>query len=245
VSGRTLLNGGVALDIDTGERKWGIGGPPKHAPSAWSVNGTNCFLVQTHRGVKAVLADSGKELWTAAGGALCPSHTRDRLVLMTKPAKKGARGRVPVCYAIDLQGATELWKGEETYLQQYYDPIIANGHVYFISFGQSKEKDLFGLYTYDLATGKKLQRIARRRQYWGAATDGRVFMPAMEWYIAAETGLDCVNRMYIHPGWKHDVVHTPRQAPHIGVCMAPAIADGRFIYRGRNAVYCVDLRGGR
>jgi hypothetical protein len=28
----------------------------------------------------------------------------------------------------------------------------------------------------------------------------------------------------------------------IGTAIPPAIADGRLIYRSRNAVYCVDLR---
>jgi hypothetical protein len=234
VSGKTLLAVGQAYNVDTGKALWSTKSRDRFMPSPWRVDGIDCFLTYFgSAGTAAVRADTGETLWTAPGVSCMPAHTEDRLITMMPPEQRQT-GRVPACYAIDASGATLLWKGSETYQLNYADPQIHGGRVFFVSYKGGRDKSP-GMSIHDLLTGKKLQKIPYRAEYWGAATDNRLYRPGMRWFSL--DGPDVVP-----VGAKRSKRQRCRYAPFIGTCIPPAIADGRVVYRSRNAVYCLDLR---
>jgi outer membrane protein assembly factor BamB len=235
VSGSTVFGMKVARDVATGKELWGVSSPDRRMASPWRVDGIDCFLYATHKGMAALRADTGEPLWTLPGEFgydMIPTHTDNRLILLAN--KKGKKGSHLMCCAIDRSGGRLLWESERTYDRGQGSPIIAKNFVFYATRDTGNRS--IAASVYDLETGERLQRTKQKTCYWGAVVNDWLFYPGMQWFAIGDKGVTYANKS----GGIHGL--DLRRAPEIGVCFPPAIADGRFVYRSRNAVYCLDLR---
>jgi hypothetical protein len=118
----------------------------------------------------------------------------------------------------------------------YSNPVIIEDRVCIVSYRGGQYARRNGLHIHDLETGKKLGHISYRGEYWGAGTGKRLYFPGMLWFSLEGPDVELMNA-----GGARAKPNTIR-APDISCGIPPAIADGRFVYRSRNAVYCLDLR---
>jgi outer membrane protein assembly factor BamB len=222
----------IALDAATGKRLWGPIADcisKTSSPVEWKHGAKSYILAASHTAV-CVEPRTGRTMWkhpeVASEGT--PAVSPDYIVCGGGGSRNNPRITRSMglnCHRITPQGAKTAWSLE--YNNHVTSPLIYDGHVYAIS----EEATL----CIELETGK----IAGSSQFPGVrscssmiASDGRVFREHLYqqvyWFKA-----DPKDFRQLGEYWR-----PPSQAE----CTTAVITDGRLFLRGKDCLYCYDLR---
>lgn len=219
-------NGLVGFDAKTGRRLWyvpGMGGEGMltATPLRWTAAGKEHFIASGLRGVSCIEAATGKVLWTIADARFDNAAACDDTYLVC--AKKGGG---TTCYNITPTAAKQAWTMAES--MGVCSPVIYKGHLY------AKGKSTVACI--ELATGKTVA-TQPQEDISGSMIggDGYLFCHASG---RAKEGL---NVFRMDPG-NFTLVEGKRWPVSFANSTTPAYVDGRLYVRGRDRLYCYDLR---
>ena len=222
----------IGLDARTGKQIWGPVADCASktcTPVKWTHKGTNYVLAAGPTAV-CVEPKTGKLLWRH--DEVCNEGTiavsRDHIVCSGGGKRRdpgNGRGLGINCHRISPTGAETAWY--LPYNNHVTSPLVYNGHVYAIA-GEAT-------LCIELETGK----IVASAQFPGVrscssliASDGRIFREHLYqqlfWFKA-----DPADFRQLGPWW---------QPPSQAECTTAVITDGRLFLRGRDCLYCYDLR---
>ena len=224
----------LGIDADTGRPIWGPVSEcinKASSPTCWE-SGGKAYVIAASRKAVCVEPKTGRVLWEVTDVANAGTvAVNDRyMVLSGGSANCNERVRTTtgmMCYRITPQSAERAWALDPEYCNHVTSPVIYQEHVY----GFSNEATV----CIELATGKVVAAVAfpgtRSCSSLGAA-DGRILREhlyqRLYWYRADPRGFT-----QLGDPW--------RPPPHAENTTA-AIADGRLILRGKDGLYCYDLR---
>ncbi|MFC1462967.1 PQQ-binding-like beta-propeller repeat protein [Verrucomicrobiota bacterium] len=234
----------VGFDGKTGRKLWVvpdcIHGGPGVSPVRWTHKGKEYFIASHRERAVCIEPKTGRILWEIRGQLHqggTPAVCEDYLILGGTTNTHGEYKVLPdttglACYRITPKGCKRVWrmsplnyaKGNQT------SPVIQGGYVYVGMMGVMGNKG--GFTCIDLATGNVRGSAQLGAGYTPVACDGRVF---------TTTGV----MMHAVPGFSKnlDLPRFGKPEPYShATYTACAVADGRLYVRGRNSIYCYDLR---
>ena len=228
-------NGLTGLDATTGKALWSL---PACAdwhscPVKWTHAGKEYILIGSKDKVTSVEPRTGKALW-AATDASCGSAVAVEGDLMIANGARGTNGLS--CFQISLTGAKRLWSLPTDQTFGGSAPAIYNGHVYALVKPKVRGAEL-ALACIELATGKVIAELPGKGAYVSlVAGDGRVFM---------QDGAKGDNPVAMVKADAKDFRQLGTSLPaRWANSTSPALANGRFYFRTRDRVVCLDLRQG-
>ena len=226
----------VGLDAASGDKVWGpVAGctVKSSSPIRWRHKGRDYVIVSSDYAV-CIEPRTGKVLWEAPGasGQGAVAVTEDAMVCAAGspaggPAGPSEKDSGLSAYRIGLTGASLLWCLGRGYNNHVTSPVIYEGHVYAFSDRAT--------ICVDLASGK----IVGESEFPGTRTcsslvvaDGRVLRENLyqRFYFASASPKDFRR---LGPIW------TP---PSHAENTTSTIVDGRLFIRGRDGLYCYDMR---
>jgi outer membrane protein assembly factor BamB len=228
---RTMANGNglVGFDARSGRRLWrlpglGGGGMLAATPLRWTHGGREYFIASGERGVACVDPLSGRELWNLAGANFDNAAACDetRLFCSVRDAGLG-------CYEITPQGASLKWKlprGEDA---GFTSPVLYRGHLYG-KVGSGRAVCI------EANTGKVLGTQAQE-DISGSMVGGDGLLFAH----ASGRGKEGLNVFRMDPA-DFRLVGGRRWPVSFANSTTPAYVEGRLYLRGRDRLYCYDLR---
>jgi outer membrane protein assembly factor BamB len=218
----------IGLDAATGARAWlpvtncitKVGSPVR-----WTCEGSNYVIAASERAV-CVDPATGRLLWQTTNGVAnegTVAVNEDYLV-----TGGGGRNSTGIsCFRIGRTYVIRHWSIGPKWNCHVTSPVIYNGHAYGFGGGPAV--------CVELMTGK----IAGTADFYSVrscssfvAADGRIVRPHLYnkliLYDANPTNFRQLGDLWT--------------APSYAECTTPAIADGRMFFRGKDCVYCYDLR---
>jgi len=224
----------VGLDAATGKKLWG---PipdctvKSSSPVRWMHEGKPYIIIAAHRAL-CIEPRTAKVVWEAPGVAHQGTvAVTDQYMVCSGGDKRildKIEGGAGLCaYRIDLSGAKLAWDLGPKYNNHVTSPVIWNGHVY--AFWEP------ATICVELATGK----IVGSSEFPGVrscssllAADGRVLREHLYrqiyWYDADPKNFRQLGPAWLPPGHAENTTST--------------IVDGRLFMRGRETLWCYDLR---
>ncbi|MGD0897072.1 MAG: PQQ-binding-like beta-propeller repeat protein [Thermoguttaceae bacterium] len=224
----------VGLDAETGKQLWGP--VPEcinkaSSPVRWTHQDKNYVIAASYKAV-CVEPKSGRVVWEVTGvaNAGTPGVSENYMVLggaSSNCNQRAKRTAGMMCYRIDLNGATKAWALDSEFCNHVTSPIIQDGHVYGFSsddtvclkvetgevVGEAPFPSTRSCSSLTAVDGRILREHLYQRLYWHNA-DPKTF---------AQLG---------------DPWHPPSHAENT----TSTIADGRLFIRGKDGIYCYDLR---
>lgn len=229
---RLIKNGLVGLDAATGKRLWDV---PNcvgwfGTPVRWVHKGNEYFISVGSRAV-CIEPRTGNVLWEIPGARHdnAPAVVEDYLVC------NASAGAGVTAYRITPHGAEKAWSLGSGQTGGLCGTLILDGHVYAQVKGGTGEL----LVCVELESGKVVGTAAVGGGLCSSlvGSGGRILR---EWGTKRMEGLIMLNA---------DPKRLGRLGPPFPVSYAnsvtPAIADGRMFVRGRDGLYCYDLREDR
>ena len=234
----------VGFDGRTGKKLWVvrdcIHGGPGVSPVRWTHKGKEYFIAAHRERVVCIEPKTGRVLWELRGQLHqggTPTVCEDYLILGGTTNTHGEYKVLPdttglACYRITPEGIKRVWrlsplnyaKGNQT------SPVILGGHVYVGIVGVMGNKG--GFTCIELETGNVRGSAQLGAGYTPVACDGRVF---------TTTGV----MMHAVPRFSKNLnlprFGKPEPYSH-ATYTACAVADGRLYIRGRDSIYCYELR---
>lgn len=243
VDGMLICNdnagGLIGLDGDTGQKQWG---PipdcttQTSSPLRWRHQGRNYVIVAADS-ARCIEPRSGKVIWEAPGasnaGAVALTDRYMVCAAAKPPSGKGEqddenrrRKSGLAAYRIDRSGAEQIWH-LPGYNNHVTSPVIYKGHVYAFAGRQT--------ICVNLETGKIVGEVdfpGTRTCSSLVAADGRVLRENLYRQIHFYDA-DPTRFRRLGPVW-HPTGHAENTTS--------TIVDGRLFMRGREALYCYDMR---
>ena len=241
---KTERAGLVGFDGRTGRKLWlvrdCIHGGPSVSPVRWTHKGKEYFIAVHRERAVCIEPRTGKILWEIRGQLHqggTPAVCEDYLILGGTTSTHGEYKVLPdttglACYRITPKSCKRIWrlsplnyaKGDQS------SPLILGGHVYAGMMGVMGNKG--GFTCIELETGNVRGSADLGAGYTPVACDGRVF---------TTTGV----MMHAVPDFSRNLnlprFGKPEPYSH-ATYTACAVADGRLYIRGRDSIYCYDLR---
>jgi len=218
-------NGLVGFDVETGALRWYVpdaGGEGMLAgtPLRWVHDGREYLLGSGIGGIKCIDPADGSILWTLEGVGFNNAGAVHGDLLICSADKQLA------CFELAPDGPTQRWRSSPT--TGFTAPVVMDGHLY------ARAKRV-GVRCIDLATGE-VQGTAPAEDISGSmvGADARIVMHASG---RAKRGLN----LYIADPEDFRIAGDRLDVPFAN-STTPAIADGRIYLRGRDRLYCYDLR---
>jgi outer membrane protein assembly factor BamB len=218
----------IGLRLETGQRAWGpVPGCIRKtsSPVAWRC-GDREYVVAAYQKAVCVDPKTGAVLWEATEGVASegtPAAAGDYLVL----GGGGKKATGLSCFKMSREGATRAWTLGPRYNSHVTSPLIYRGHVY--AFWEEETVCV------ELASG----RIAATARVPGVrscsslvAADGRVLREHLyQQFFFYRAGPEDFQQL---GEWWHPPSHAD--------CTTSTLVDGRLFIRGKDCVYCYDLR---
>ncbi|MCX6909650.1 MAG: PQQ-like beta-propeller repeat protein [Verrucomicrobia bacterium] len=222
--GVLVMNAGklAAFDAATGKQLWvqPKAGGGNSSPVAWKC-GDKTVAICNGRGVMAgVDLKSGDVLWTTpAGGDCTPAIVGDSLAAQASNPKIGI-----FAGKLAATGFSKLWNYPIDPLRSQSSPLIVDNQIYLMDDNVH--------YCFDLPTGRELwqEKTPSSTISSPAFADGKVFLLA--------NGGAKVLMFKPSPEKRIQLGKATTRGMWVP---SPAIADGKLVVRGRQAITCYDL----
>lgn len=220
-------NGLVGFDAKTGRRLWyapGLGGTGMLAgtPLRWRHKGREYFIAAGEHGVSCLEAKTGRELWNIRDAGFNNAAACSEDYLFCHAGQSGL-----TCFEITPDGTTKKWsKGEG---MGVISPVLYRDHFY-AKLGKGK------IGCMEAATGKVL-KTQPQEDISGSMVggDGLLFVHASG---RAKAGM---NVFKMDPK-DFRLLDDQRWPISFANSTTPAYAGGRVYVRGRDRLYCYDVR---
>jgi outer membrane protein assembly factor BamB len=218
----------IGLDAESGKQLWG---PVPNcirktsAPLVWRHEDKNYIVSAFNRAV-CLEPKTGKLIWEIGEDVAnqgTPAICENYMVTGV-----GVKGSGVTCFKISPSGAQKHWSLPPQYACHVTSPVIYKGHVYCFAGGGMA-------ICVDLESGK----IVGAASFYSVrscssfvAAEGRIVRPHL------------YNKLLLYDAdpEKFRQLGAIWTAPSYGENTTPAIADGRLVFRGKDCVYCYDLR---
>ncbi|MBL8795325.1 MAG: PQQ-like beta-propeller repeat protein [Planctomycetia bacterium] len=218
----------VGLDAQTGKKLWES---PLGCPVRWCHDSKEYLLMTGQGKLVCIEPRTGKTMWEVPAGGQFVAVAGDRAVVEGVGSEQG---RPVLCYHISATGAKQLWQIPVGGYDGQRPLSISQGRVYLTPAGK--------LLAVDLATGKLVGEIGAKGGNcmggWAAGSkffytdDGKHGNPGHHWFDIAQP-----QPKLLWSGQVNVPLTTAYEAQ-----ITPLIVDGRLFIRGKDGIYCFDLR---